>query len=145
MMRPVVIDANIGISLVTPVAYSPWAIQQMGKWRESRTRIVVPTLWRYEVLSGLQKAISAGFLSEARAGLAIEQLSEMAFEELMPAWEASLAILTWARRIGQMVAYDAVYLALAEQLGADFYTADRRLAQAARQAGISWVFTIESV
>ena len=143
MSRPVVIDANLGISLVTPVVYSSWVIQRMDEWRIQRTRIVVPTLWRYEVLSGLRKAISAGFITTESAGLALEQLAAMAFEEIMPTWEASHSILEWAGRIGQMVAYDSVYLALAEQLGADFFTADRRLALAAKRAGINWVFSTD--
>ena len=47
--------------------------------------------------------------------------------------------LDWAERLGQARAYDATYLALAEELDAEFWTADRRLANAARHAGADWV------
>jgi len=141
-MRLIVIDANIGISLVVPLSYSPWTIQRIEEWRQIRARIVVPALWRYEVLSGLRKAMSAGLLSEERARLSIGQLGALAFEELALSWKASALVLDWAGRIGQVVAYDAVYLALAEQLGAELWTADRRLVQAAHRAGASWVYPV---
>ena len=47
------------------------------------------------------------------------------------------AALDWAGRINQLRAYDAFYLALADHLGAEFWTADRRLANGARQAGMT--------
>lgn len=39
----------------------------------------------------------------------------------------SRAVLTWAARLGQSKAYEGFYLALAERLGADLWTADERL------------------
>ncbi len=50
-----------------------------------------------------------------------------------------LAALTWAERLGQTKAYDAFYLALAEGLSAEFWTADKRLARRARHAGADFV------
>ena len=51
--------------------------------------------------------------------------------------------LGWAARLQATVAYDAQYLALAEQTGAEFWTADKRLADRAHQAKISWVKWIQ--
>lgn len=48
----------------------------------------------------------------------------------------------WAEKLGQSKAYDSFYLALAETLRAPLWTADRRLANAARQIGISWVHAV---
>jgi len=141
-MKNIVIDANIGISLVMPVPYSPWAIQRMEEWQQIRARIIVPTLWRYEVLSGLRKTMTIGLLSEEKAQLAIDHLRAMAFEEYAPSWETNISILDWAKRLGQVVAYDAVYLATAMQFDAELWTADRRLAQAAHKAGAAWVHLV---
>ena len=47
-----------------------------------------------------------------------------------PTLELDRMALRWADRLGQTVAYDAHYLALAETLGCDFRTVDRRLADA---------------
>jgi len=51
----------------------------------------------------------------------------------------SRAALTWAARLGQSKAYDGFYLALAERLGADLWTADERLLNRMRQLGVAWV------
>ena len=141
-MNTVVIDANLGISFVLPLPYSMTAIQRMGDWQKRRTEIVVPALWRYEVLSGLRKAVAMGMLAPEKANTAIEELREMAFEEIPLAWERSAQILRWSERIGQIVVYDATYLSLAEQLDAEFWTADKRLAKAAQEASIDWVHFI---
>lgn len=45
----------------------------------------------------------------------------------------------WATRLRQRAAYDGFYLAAAEQLGAELWTADKALASNAGQLGESWV------
>jgi hypothetical protein len=47
-----------------------------------------------------------------------------------------------SNRLGQSKAYDAFYLALAERLKAEFWTADQRLANGARQLGANWAHWI---
>jgi predicted nucleic acid-binding protein len=49
------------------------------------------------------------------------------------------AALSWATRLHQKAACDGFYLAAAEQLGAELWTADQALANNARQLGASWV------
>ena len=46
--------------------------------------------------------------------------------------------LEWAGRLGQSRAYAGFYVALAEEIDAPFYTADRRLANSANEAGAEW-------
>ena len=45
----------------------------------------------------------------------------------------------WATRLNQLPVYDSFFLALAEKLDAEFWTADRRLVNGARQVGVEWV------
>ena len=45
----------------------------------------------------------------------------------------------WATRLRQKGAYDGFYLAAAEQLGAELWTADQALVNNALQVGVSWV------
>jgi len=47
--------------------------------------------------------------------------------------------LRWSERIGHRVIYDSVYLALADGMNAELWTADRRLYQRARRAGADFV------
>ena len=55
------------------------------------------------------------------------------------------AAYAWAERLGQSRAYDAQYLAVAEQEGLELWTADRRLVRNAEQAGVRWVRRIGEV
>ena len=50
--------------------------------------------------------------------------------------------LIWAEYLGQSKTYASAYLAAAEVLHADFWTADHRLARFAHQAGVTWVHSI---
>ena len=143
-MKTVVIDANIGLSFVIPLPYSDLAVQRIRLWHKDQARIVVPSLWRYEVLSGLRKALFHKLLTFEQAVLALTDLKEMAFEEIGSDLQKDQQILRWAERIGQMVIYDATSLTVAEQLGAEFWTADRRLAKAARAAGAEWAYFLGS-
>jgi predicted nucleic acid-binding protein len=141
-MITIVIDANIALSYLIPLPYSDLAIQQIQRWQMEQAHIVVPALWRYEVLSGLRKAWFNGWLTFEQVGLALSALKDLSFDQIDSDAETNLQILRWAERIGQMVVYDATYLALADRLGAEFWTADRRLANAAHQAGADWVFLL---
>jgi predicted nucleic acid-binding protein len=53
--------------------------------------------------------------------------------------------LVWAEKIPQAVAYDAQYLALAESLKADLWTADRRLFNSVQQAGVNFAHWLGDV
>jgi predicted nucleic acid-binding protein len=48
----------------------------------------------------------------------------------------------WSDRIHQSRAYDAFYLALAEEIGAEFWTADRSLVNGAQREGATWTHWI---
>lgn len=142
-MKTAVIDANIGLSYALPLPYSKRALALLQQWRFENVNIAVPLLWNYEILSGLRKAIAHRLISQENAMDALQGIKDLAFLEV-PHSGGSEKILEWADRINQMVAYDAVYLALSEQLGAEFWTADRRLANAAKQAGADWVHYLQS-
>jgi len=139
-MITIVIDANLALSYIIPLPYSQLAITRFDQWAHAQARLVVPVLWRYEVLSGLRKAISMNILTLEQALTAFGTLQEMNLEEITPSKNEITAIFVWAGRLQQVDAYDAVYLALSEQIGAEFWTADRRLATAAHAAGADWVF-----
>ncbi len=49
------------------------------------------------------------------------------------------AAFDWATRLRQKAAYDGFYLATAEHLGAELWTADHALVHNVQQIGISWV------
>jgi len=142
-MTTIVVDANLTLSYVIPLPYSQLAVMRFNQWGLRHARLIVPALWRYEVLSGLRKAISLNLLTLEQAIKAFRTLQELNLEEIPTSVNNTSDILDWAARLQQVVAYDAVYIALSEQMGAEFWTADRRSFKAARQAGASWVHSLE--
>ena len=139
-MTRAVLDASVGVALVMTLPYSSQAAALLRDL--SGTEIHVPTLWEYEVVSTLRKAVAAGSFSPEAVERALDRLLALPDARVEPDPTLHRAALRWAERIGQMVAYDAQYLALSERLGAEFWTADRRLAGRAGEAGASWVHCI---
>ncbi|MBF2008587.1 MAG: type II toxin-antitoxin system VapC family toxin [Chlorogloeopsis fritschii C42_A2020_084] len=139
----IVPDSNIVLALVLTLPYTPASINKMREWQEQNTELLVPTLWSYEVTSSLRKAIASRSISDEIATRALQHILSLEICEVPPTPTLHLKALEWAAKLNQIVAYDAAYLALAESEGAEFWTADRRLAEAARNLGAYWVHFID--
>ncbi|MBD2182585.1 type II toxin-antitoxin system VapC family toxin [Aerosakkonema funiforme] len=138
----VVPDSNLVVAQIIPLPYSQVAIRKIQQWQEQKAELVVPTLWSYEVVSTLRKAVASGVISSEMATDALEAVLSIEILQIPPSQSLHQRALDWAARLNQIVAYDAAYVALAESEGAEFWTADQRLANAAVQAGASWVHHI---
>lgn len=135
----VVLDASLVLALVLPLPYSEAARTKMAAWKETGEPVTAPALWEYEVASALRRAISRGLLTAGDASLALRRVAALNIQSIAPREDLHRRALNWAERLGQSKAYDAQYLALAEQSGASLWTGDRRLANGAQQAGAGWV------
>jgi len=122
--------------------YSDRVRQLAQEWLAEDIRLVVPALWGYEVVSAIRKAVTAHLLTTDEGDEAIQDLWSLDIKEVPGTIERHIRALSWAARLGQMVAYDAQYLVVAEELGAAFWTADRSLSEAARSLGADWVHWI---
>ncbi|MBC6420925.1 MAG: type II toxin-antitoxin system VapC family toxin [Hormoscilla sp. SP12CHS1] len=136
-------DSNIFIALVISLPYSQAAIDKMAEWEQQNVELLVPTLWSYEVASTLRKAVATRSISSEEAVEDMQDILSMNIPQVPPTPALHQQALIWAGRLNQIVAYDAAYLALAESQEAEFWTADRRIADAARNLNISWVHHIE--
>ena len=125
MTTPVVLDASAAIEFLVDAASVPEVIEVLG---DEDGQAVVPYLCDVEIASALRSALHRGVLEEGRADEALS------LYELLPLERVDhLPLLRRVLRLrGHFSAYDAVYVALAEVLGARLCTADRRLAAAAR-------------
>lgn len=101
-------------------------------------------LWDYEIVSGLRKSVAAHAITSARAHEALEQLQQLGVNRVPPDVALNRAALRWSERLSQNAAYDAEYVALAEFLGAELWTADRRLAARASSIGATFVHCLLS-
>jgi predicted nucleic acid-binding protein len=138
----IVLDANVVAALIIPLPYSDQAAHWMMDWQETETELLAPTLLEYEMVTVLHKAIVADMITADEAADAIKSLLTLNIETIPPTRSLHDSALQWSEQLNQNVAYDAQYLALAEQLGAEFWTADRRLVNGAHQAGAPWVHWI---
>lgn len=130
------VDANLVIRLLV-VASDSQVVTLWQGWRRSGAQLVAPALLHYELVNGIHQYRRRGELSaegadQALAGaLALPIVLQREIELHQRAFEM-------AAQYTLPAAYDAHYLATAERLGADFWTADRKLARAV-QPHLDWV------
>ncbi len=138
-MTLIVVDASFSLAQVIPLSYSPDVVRRMEIWQSELPHLMVPGLWEYDIVSGLRRACFQKLLTLEETHTALDELLCMAVE-VVPNFAGQHALaLEWAERLGQSKAYDAQYLALAAQAGAEFWTGDKRLANNAAALGLSWV------
>ena len=145
MAGGVVVDANITLGLFLRLPYSEKAEQWMLSRRGERSSIAVPLLWEYECLTGLRKSVVLGQITAEDAARMVHMLHQLEFQRVLPTPDLHRSALKWAERIGQSKTFDAHYLALAEDMDFDLWTADRNLADAGRSAGALWVHWIGEI
>jgi predicted nucleic acid-binding protein len=134
-----VIDANLIAAVVLPLPYSDQATQRIMVWKQASAELLAPVLLEYEIAAILRRAVVAQWLTTELALEALDQILALNVRCLAPTPELHERALRWADRLGHSKAYDAHYMALAEQEGIELWTADRRLANGAQQAGAHWV------
>ncbi len=141
----VVVDANLAIHTVLDTELSPLVARAWLALQKAGLRACAPRLWLYEVTSALHRAYMHGLVDEEQALAALDTALKLGVE-LVSDDGLSREAFMWATRLGWLATYDCFYLALAEHLAAEFWTADRALAHASRQAGLSqvhWVGDME--
>jgi predicted nucleic acid-binding protein len=136
---PVVVDANIAVWAVLPMAESDSATELFISWGLAGRPIYAPALWLSECISAIRQYIYVGAIEPKVGNETIAGLFELEVETIEPTEVRCRNALNWADKLGQSKAYDGFYVALADELGGQLYTGDRRLASGARQAGADWV------
>ena len=124
------VDANLVIRLVAdPADESVRSLWE--QWDAGGRQLAAPTLLYYEVTNALHRYQELGLMSASSVRLALQAALAL---PLHLHGEAALheRALNLARRFALPAAYDAHYLALAELLDGEFWTADARLARAVR-------------
>ena len=145
MAQQIVVDANLCVALTIPLAYSDAAAKQWLFWETNHVQIHTPLLWEYEIVSALRKAIAVHLISKKEAENAFQRMLVLGVERSIPDPDLHRSALRWAELANQTVAYDSQYLALAEALQADFWTADKRLFDSLKRKKLPWLHWIGEV
>jgi predicted nucleic acid-binding protein len=138
--QTICIDASFVVRFITGKNADSCADQLWKQWQQSRSIIVVPTLFYYEVNNALHRYAVAGQLTQQEVSGLLDQV--LGFD-LRCYGDAELhrQALKIAQRESLPAAYDAHYLALAERLHVEFWTGDRRLFNTVRSR-LPWVHLV---
>lgn len=136
---PVVVDANLLVAVALPLPYSVDVEQQMDRWLDEGESLFSPALWEYEATTAVRKYAVQQTPTKERIERAMLRLDSLPVQSIPTDPDLRRSALAWAQRLGHHPAYDAAYVALAERLGVDLWTADRRLANGCIAAGFSTV------
>ena len=134
------VDANLVIRLVADPRDR--SVHQLWeRWDAEKRQLVAPALLYYEVTSALHRYQRQRLFSASSARLALRAALSLPIR-LYGGPDIHWQALDLAERFSLSAAYDAHYLAVAERLEAEFWTADRRLVQAVAPA-LLWVHLVE--
>lgn len=140
----IVLDSNILAAQVLTLDYSDLAAQKLREWIERDAELFIPSLGLYEVASLLRKAMTIQNLTLQQVNQALQNILALDIQTIEPTPELLRKSLDWAGHIQQTVAYDSAFLAVAESIQAELWTADKRLAKATQSLNINWVHCLLS-
>lgn len=131
--KAVVIDASFTYNLIIPTPLQTQLQKQVTQWQQDGYTLCAPTLWVYEITSTFCKMVEARQLTESHAQSSIALVYKLGVQLIPPDEAIAKKAYEWTRRLNRGAAYDSFYLALAETLGCEFWTLDKRLYNAAKQ------------
>lgn len=133
----IAIDANVAVRAVLDEDEN--AVQAFNSWAREGKLLIAPDLWLPEAVSAVRRAVASGSRPELAAIGLIDSLFDLSVRTVPTDRSLAYGALTWAGRLGQSRAYDALYLAVAEHHEAPLVTADDRLLARCRQLGVDFV------
>jgi predicted nucleic acid-binding protein len=131
-----VLDACFTLRLLLPGPAQELYLDKVNSWQQENLILCAPALWLYEITSALNKAVYLQELTEREGREALGLALKLGVQLVPPDAELAGLAFDWTLRMNQAAAYDSFYLALAEGLECELWTADQRLANA---AAVPWV------
>lgn len=141
MEAKICVDASLALKLVLAEPDSELVQSQWQTWTEAGIEIISPDLFVYETTSVLRNRVYRKQITQSEADEALRILESLDISYHQPAairpsgWEL-------ARRLNRPTAYDAFYLALAQEESSAFWTGDKRLYNAVKDQ-LEWVHALE--
>lgn len=138
----VCVDASFVVRLLTVAPEQSPYRELWDQWTEANIPIIAPTLILYEVTNALYRSAIAGLFSVEVS----QELQNVALDlQIVLYGDGDLHRRAWemARQFSMSAAYDAHYLALADTMQAELWTADRRLVNLVGSI-LDWVHLVEA-
>jgi len=136
MPKPLVVDASLTFRLILPGPHQVEVESLVGQWLADGCEMHAPTLWAYELTSALCKTVHFGDITAGEMERALTLAQHLGMHLVAPHDELVRGAFDWTLRLDRATAYDSFYLALAEMLGCELWTADQRLHRA---VDLPWV------
>ena len=130
MNGSVVVDASLAVKWLVEEDDSDKAHAALQSWVAQNITRIAPHLMPFEVANALHRRVLRGELNVADSTRMIARLLESRLELHQPPG-LHVRALRLASQLKQTAAYDAHYLALAENFGCELWTADERFYRAA--------------
>ena len=139
----VVVDASLAVNWVLEEDQTAEARATLHEWQTRGARRIVLSWFGCEVANVLYKRVRKRALSVLDAQIAIDALlQDVTVHDVEP--DVSKRALEIAYQLGNPASYDAHYVALAECLGCEIWTADERFWNSAG-AGFSFLKWIGNI
>ncbi|MBF2006689.1 type II toxin-antitoxin system VapC family toxin [Chlorogloeopsis fritschii PCC 9212] len=133
----VCVDANLVVLLLSKSTLALRVRELWNQWLDLNYTIVAPTLIYFELSNALHRSVIAGQILPEEADQTLVEAMNLNIRLYGDA-ELHQQALILARNLRLPATYDAHYLALAQRLECQFWTADRRLVNSV-QATLQWV------
>ncbi len=137
MAALVVVDSGIVLATVLQEVPSEKAKALVATWTNRGVQLAAPTLFQYEVVAVIRKAVWQKRITPDEGLAAVEKVLNVPIQVHLDTALLKRAY-EFAARFNRPTAYDSQYLALAERLSCEFWTADERLFNAV-QTELAWV------
>ena len=144
MSEFVVADASLAFKWLVEEENWDRATALARLWNDEGFQLAAPPLMPFEVANALLRRVLRG---ELTVGVAVDLMQDLM--SLGVTFHASPNLhsraLAFASQLKQGAAYDAHYLALAESLGCEIWTADQRFYRAASSGvdNLRWIGEVE--
>ena len=133
MTDHVVVDASLAVKWLVREPHTEEAVALGRAWARSGVTLAAPYLLPIEATNVLHRRVARGQMSLERASGLVDFLLSMGIE-LRGELALHFRALELAGALGQRAAYDSHYLALAEALDCEMWTADGRFHMAAERS-----------
>jgi len=139
----IVVDTSVAIKWAVVEVYTVQAVALRDTLLRQGDTLVAPHFLMSEVTNTLHDIVRAGLITVAAAEEALNDI-----RVVVDLWEVTPTLakraLSLARQTNQTYAYDTQFLALAEHLGCDLWTADERFVRAMQRHGFAQVRSLRT-